>query len=64
MDFGSLLEKKGIPEYLFKPAGQTQSQELKTAAMMISKICQIYPAHEKSPPSLGEFFISTTVFPK
>lgn len=61
MEFGSLLEKKGIPEYLYKPASQSAAQELKTAFTIISKICQIYPAHEKSPPPLGEFFINITV---
>jgi len=61
MEFSSLLEKKGIPEYLFKPAAQSSAQEQKTAFTIISKICQIYPAHEKSPPPLGEFFINITV---
>ena len=61
MDFSSLLEKKGIPEYLYKPISQNSSQEVKTATTMISKISQIYPAHDKNPPPVGEFFINITV---
>ena len=61
MDFSSQLEKKGIPEYLYKPVPQTPSQELKTALTMISKICQIYPTNEKNPPTVAEFFINITV---
>ena len=64
MEFANLLEKKGIPEYLYKPAQQTPQQEIACASAIISKVCQIYPLHEQSPPSLPEFFISITVIYK
>ena len=61
MEFPIFLEKKGIPEYLFKPASQSSQQEIENALAVISKICQAYPSHEKNPQSLPEFFISFTV---
>lgn len=61
MDFAKFLEKKGIPEYLYKPLPQSLSQDLHTANAIISKICQVFPSHETKSPSLPEFFVNTTV---
>lgn len=64
MEFGVLLEKKGIPESLYKPVAQTAQQEISTASAIISKVCQVYPSHEASPMPLPEFFINITVLSK
>jgi hypothetical protein len=61
MDFANQLEKKGIPEYLYKPLPQNPTQEIQCALTIIAKVCQIYPAHEQKPPDLSEFFINITV---
>ena len=61
MEFGNLLEKKGIPEYLYKPFQQSTQQEILCASTIISKVCQIYPSHDQNLPSLPEFFINITV---
>ncbi|OMJ84897.1 hypothetical protein SteCoe_13879 [Stentor coeruleus] len=60
MDFANQLEKKGIPEYLYKPLPQNPTQEIQSALTIIAKVCQIYPAHEQKPPDLSEFFINIT----
>jgi hypothetical protein len=64
MEFSNLLEKKGIPENLYKPVRQSKDQEIQFASSVISKICQAYPIHEQKLQPLGDFFISIIVLSK